>query len=256
MGNQGRFVWYELMAADTGTAAFYATVVGWKTQDAGQSDITYTAFLTDAGRVAGMLALSEAMRGSGIRPGWIGYIAVDDVDPFAARVAASGGKVHRPPTDIPQIGRFAVVADPQGAVFVLFHPLPTATPPDLRHDTPGTIGWCELMAGDGETAFDFYAGLFGWTLTDTLDMGPMGKYHLFAPGGAEPVGGIMTRMPEMPAALWRYYFRVDGIAAAADRVRGAGGTVTREPQQVPGGEWILHGSDPEGTFFALVSEAA
>jgi uncharacterized protein len=60
---------------------------------------------------------------------------------------------------------------------------------------------------------------------------------------------MMKKMDTMPQAAWLYYFMVDGINAAAQRVRGAGGTIAMGPHEVPGGQWILHASDPQGGHF-------
>ena len=132
--------------------------------------------------------------------------ASSDVDAYAGRVTKAGGAVHVPPTDIPNIGRFAMVADPQGAVFSLFKPLSDMPPPAADPATPGTIGWHELMAANGEKAFAFYADLFGWTKDEALDMGAMGRYQLFTAGGP-PIGGMMTKPAEVPVPFWSYYFR-------------------------------------------------
>src|SRR6478735_3448301 len=117
----GQFAWYELMTTDAAAAeAFYKSVVGWNARDASQPGMTYTSFLAGSTPVAGVMTLPEDARVAGARPGWLGYVVVDDVDACAVRVTDGGGQVHRPATDIPGIGRFAVVADPQGAEFVLF----------------------------------------------------------------------------------------------------------------------------------------
>jgi predicted enzyme related to lactoylglutathione lyase len=163
--------------------------------------------------------------------------------------------VHVPPTDIPNIGRFAMVADPQGAVFSLFKPLSDMPPPPADPATPGTIGWHELMAANGEKAFAFYSDLFGWAKDEALDMGAMGRYQLFTAGGP-PIGGMMTKPAEMPAPFWSYYFRVDAIGAALDRLKREGGQVINGPMEVPGGDWIVQGIDPQGAMFSLVSRTA
>jgi hypothetical protein len=148
------------------------------------------------------------------------------------------------------VGRFSVVADPFGAVFMLFHAGPEfAMPADGKG--PGFIAWRELMAGDLEKAWAFYAGLLGWTKDTDHDMGPMGPYRLFKTGGADNAGGMMTKPADLPASFWTYYFSVDGVRAAADRVAASGGTVINGPMQVPGGDWIVQALDPQGATFAL-----
>ncbi len=246
------FVWYELMTSDAPAAeAFYRSVCGWATADSGMSGMTYTLLSAGDTQVGGLMPLPESAAAMGARPAWVGYIGVDDVDAFAARVTTAGGAIHRPPEDIPGIGRFAVVADPHGAAFILFKgagETPTASPPGA----PGHVGWHELHAGDGAAAFAFYAGLFGWTPSGEMDMGPMGSYRMFATGG-DAVGGIMTKMPEMPVSAWVYYVNVDAIDAAVSRITAGGGQVINGPMEVPGGQWVVQGLDPQGAMFALVA---
>src|ERR1035437_9827858 len=136
------------------------------------------------------MELPGEARARGARPGWIGYVAVDDVDAIAARIKAAGGRIHHGPDNIPDVGRFAVVADPQGAVIALFKPSTAGNRPLPAGPAPGLVGWHELHATDQQAAFDFYAGLFGWTKAKAMDMGPMGVYQLFAIGGV-PAGGVM-----------------------------------------------------------------
>ena len=253
MPTPSNFVWYELMTTDAKAAeAFYRNVVGWKTQDASQPAMAYTLLLAGETPIAGLMTLPKDACDAGAKPGWIGYIGVDDVDTYAGRIASAGGKVHVPPTDIPNIGRFAMVADPQGVAFSLFRPVSEMPQPPADPAAPGKVGWHELVALDGEKAFDFYADLFGWTKTEAIDMGEMGHYQLFAAGGSA-IGGIMTKPPGVPMPFWTYYFQVNGIGAAIERLKSGGGTVINGPMQVPGGSWIVQGIDPQGAMFSLVS---
>ncbi len=245
---QGDFVWYELCTPDpVGAAAFYAQVVGWKPAPSGVAGIDYTLLNLGERPVAGLMRLPPEQMPP--RPAWFGYIAADDVDAKAADIAAAGGAVHRPPQDIPGIGRFAVAGDPQGAVFMLFKAQGEPPPPPAMMQA-GTIGWHELHAGNWETAWPFYARMFGWTQDTTHDMGPMGTYQLFRTGGL-PCGGMMTDAAS-PRPYWLYYFVVEDIDAGTERVKAGGGTVLFGPQEVPGGAWIINAQDPQGGVFALV----
>jgi predicted enzyme related to lactoylglutathione lyase len=155
--SHGKFVWYELMTTDTKAAeAFYRGVVGWGAQDSGMTDRPYT-LLTIAGAipVAGLMALPQPARDAGAPPFWMGYVAVDDVDASAANAKQDGGAIHRAPDDIPGVGRFAVVSDPQGATLCLFKPAAAPQGPPPAPGTPGTGGWRELYAADLEAAFAF-----------------------------------------------------------------------------------------------------
>jgi predicted enzyme related to lactoylglutathione lyase len=248
------FFWYDVMTTDTGAAeTFYRSVVGWGTQNTGATP-SYTLFTVDGRGVAGLMAIPEDARKSGVPPTWMGYIHVDDVDDMAARITREGGRLLKGPIDVPGIIRFAVVSDPQGAGFMIATPMPTEAPPPLAAGTPGTIGWHELYAGEWKSACSFYEKLFGWTKADALDMGAMGTYQLFTTGGAA-VGGIMTKPPQIPQPHWGYYINVAAIDAAVARITASGGTILNGPMQVPGGQWIVQAMDPQGAGFALVAPA-
>jgi predicted enzyme related to lactoylglutathione lyase len=249
----GQFCWCELLTTDAASATeFYRRVIGWNAADAGVPGHQYTILSAGETGMGGLMELPQSARDAGAQPGWIGYIAVDDVDAAAARVKDGGGSIHRAPEDIPGIGRFAMVKDPQGAAFTLFRPLDAGQePPPAAGATPGRVGWHELHANDWEAAFAFYADQFDWKKADALNMGPMGIYQLFATRDV-PVGGMMTRNDAIPAPVWLYYFNVDEIGAAVARVTDAGGQVLNGPHQVPGGSWIAQCRDPQGAMFAMV----
>ena len=253
---QGRFCWYDWMGEDVKAAAdFYAHIVGWNARPGDMPGTPpYTVLSAGDYGVGGMMAIPAEAKAMGARPCWSGYVWVDNVDKVAAQVTAAGGSVKRPATDIPGVGRFAVVADPHGAAFMLFRDAGGNPPPPPAPETPGLIGWRELHAGDGPAAFAFYSKLFGWTKRQGMEMGAAGVYQLFgAPGEDRDYGGMMTRMPEMPAPMWLYYFNVPAIDAAVERVKAKGGKVINGPMEVPGGQWIVHGLDLEGAMFALVA---
>jgi uncharacterized protein len=248
-----KFVWYDVMTRDCEAAgSFYRSVIGWTTADSGMPDGSYTLFSAGPTMVGGLMPIPDEARAMGVRPTWMGYIGVDDVDAYAVRVEKAGGSIRRAATDIPGVGRFAVAADPHGAPFILFKGNSDQAPAQVAPGTPGHVGWHELQAGERESAFAFYAGLFGWTKADAMDMGPMGLYQMFATGNG-PIGGIMTKTPEAPAPFWLYYFNVDAIDAAIDRVNAGGGQILHGATQVPGGSWIVQCLDPQGAMFALVA---
>jgi uncharacterized protein len=250
--SQGKFVWYDVMTTDTKAAqSFYHKVIGWDATDSGMPDRSYTLLSMGSTMVGGLMPIPDDARKAGVRPAWMGYVGVDDVDAYAKRVKAAGGAIHREPEDIPGVGRFAVAGDPHGAGFMLFKGDSDQAPAPAPAGTPGHIGWHELHAGDGAAAFAFYSGLFGWTKAEAMDMGAMGVYQIFAIDGV-PCGGMMTKTPQMPAPMWVYYFNVEAIDPAMKRVQDAGGQVALGPQEVPGGSFILQCVDPQGALFALV----
>ena len=257
---EGTFVWYELMTTDQDAAIdFYRKVVGWNAADYPSKEIgdfRYTILSAGDRPVAGLMTLNEEMCETGAQPGWLGVIAVSDCDEGARRVEEAGGTVLKAPDDIPTVGRFAVVADPGGAVYQLLTPLPMEEEPaPLPPETIGKVGWHELYNQAGqEKAFEFYSRLYGWQTDTEMDMGPMGKYRIFSKNGVQ-LGGMMDKPENVPMSNWTFYINVDGIDAATERVKAHGGQVTMGPMEVPGGSWIIMGVDPQGAHFALVSQA-
>ena len=246
-----RFSWYELMTKDVPAAlGFYEKVFGWTTKDSGFPD--YRLIETQGRAIGGALTLTDEMCAAGAKPGWLGYIGVDDLAKKTEEIVAKGGKVVRPMVEIPGMLQFTIFADPHGAVFALLRGLVEGE--EMRTPPPGTQGaidWRELHAGNGAEAWEFYSSLFGWSKGMAVDMGPVGIYQTWMAG--PDGGGMMTKMPETPAPFWLYYGGVDGIDAAVERVKENGGTVIHGPSPVPGGSFIANCIDPQGAIFAMVS---
>ena len=246
---QNPFVWYEFMSSDVAAAkAFYGKVVGWKFEDVPVSGMTYTILRAGERQIGGMMPIPQHLRDAGLKPCWAAHVGVNDVDAAVAKVRQLGGKVHREPTDIPNVGRFAAVSDRQGAHFLMFKPSQAGERTFSR--TPGDVGWHELHTTDWANAFEFYSAMFGWTKGDPFDMGPMGIYQLFKIGGV-PVGGMFNSPAAQARCFWLYYFNVEDIGAAAGRIGDNGGKIMHGPQEVPGGGWIVQATDTQGAAFAL-----
>lgn len=250
MAKAGEFIWYEMMTTDMGAAeTFYTSVVGWDAADAGMPGPKYTLLSKNGVNVAGLSAVE-----GGMPPAWLGHVLVEDVDATADKAVTLGGKIITAPQDIPGIGRFAALADPHGAVILIFRG-DGDPPPSLGPMDEGNIGWHELMAGDLDEAFAFYSALFGWVKDEAMDMGEMGIYQLFKlDGGEAAIGGMMTKSKDMPAPpYWGYYANVDAIDAAVDRIKAGGGQIVFGPMEVPGGAWAANGIDPQGALFSIVA---
>jgi predicted enzyme related to lactoylglutathione lyase len=249
---RGRFVWHELMTADTtAAAAFYPKVVGWKVE-AWERDPSYTIWIGPSGPVGGLMTLPDDAKAMGVPPSWLAYIGTPDVAVTAGDAQRLGGRVLKDVTEIPTVGRFAVLADPQGAVFAAFTPaagpMSGGGPPKL-----GEFSWHELATTDQEAAFQFYQQLFGWEKTGSHDMGPMGTYQLFGFEGTS-LGGMFNKPKEAPARpWWLSYSKVDDAGDAAQRVKAAGGQIVNGPMEVPGGDWITQCLDLQGAAFAVHS---
>jgi uncharacterized protein len=250
---RGHFVWYELMTPDMAAAkAFYTKVVGFGARDASSPGMPYTLLTAGETGVGGLMMLAADARHMGAQPRWLGYVAVEDVDASVRRIKELGGSVHIPPADIPDIGRFAVVADPQAATLALIKPLGTE---DLQADVldkPGRVGWHELLAADGANAFILYSELFGWRKAE-LENNSDAAYQPFA-AGAQTIGGMFTKPPIVANPFWLYYFNVADIAVAAANVTGLGGKILEGPVEVPGGSRVARCEDPQGAMFALMEK--
>lgn len=255
----GSHIWYELMTTDAdGAAAFYGDVVGWtvSAHSAPGTEIDYRMIMRDdGGSAGGLLQLTEAMCEGGARPCWLGYLHTPDVDAAIAAIEADGGKLSMPATDLP-VGRIALVTDPGGAPFYVIKPIPPANAPDATSDVydrwkPQHVSWNELYAPDVEVAKAFYTRHFGFEFNDSMPMGEMGDYWFIDHGG-QTIGAMMRQPPHIPVPCWNYYIRVAGIDSAVERVKAGGGQVLNGPMEVPGGDWIINGLDPQGAAFSLV----
>lgn len=254
----GSFIWYELMTPDPdGAKAFYEGVVGWDIEPQPAGEMDYRMIRRgDGGNAGGVLRLTEAMLEGGARPGWLGYLYVGDVDAAAAAMVADGASVHMPPTDMPGVGRLAMVADPTGAPFYLMKPTPPPDRPDAVSDVfsvdrPRHVRWNELTSADPARAIDFYTKHFGWSQEGAMPMGPAGDYQFLQHGGVG-IGAVMPFMAPDARSAWTFYVGVDDIDRAAAAVRDGGGQVLMGPHHIPGGEYSLTGQDPQGAAFGLV----
>lgn len=255
--DQGSFIWYELMTSDAdGAKEFYDAVVGWDIAARSEFPNGYRMIGRSDGKFAGgLLPIDAEMRQHGAKPTWIGYIYVDDVDATVAAIERAGGNTYMAAFDIPNIGRVAMVTDAEGAPFYIMKPIPPAEDPNGKSDVFSAtaqqrVGWNELQTTDVESARRFYQDQFGWVTDDFMDMGEMGKYRFIDHAG-ERLGALFNAGNDQPPHF-RFYIRVPSISAAKDVAERKGGTIQMGPHQVPTGDWIIVGSDPQGAEFALV----
>jgi predicted enzyme related to lactoylglutathione lyase len=245
----GGFVWHDLMTTDLRRAVDYHTrLLGWTAHvveiGAGESYTMIRAGSTDIG---GVVRLDPAL---GIASHWIGYATVDDVDATCERAVSLGGRVCVAATDIPNAGRFAVLADPDGAIVSPFRSVQGVVPEATATGGAGTFCWNELLTRNPDAVTGFYEGVFGWSC-HTADMGPRGTYWLFRRGDADAAG--MIRMPVDADArpFWMPYVAVDDVDASARRAAGLGGEIFVAPADIPGvGRYAVTG-DPTGATLAL-----
>jgi predicted enzyme related to lactoylglutathione lyase len=251
----GRPVWSELMTSDPQAAeTFYKTVVGWTSAPFAGSPMPYTLFKRkgDVG-VAGLMQTPEGMN---MPPFWAMYIAVPGLEDAVAKVNRLGGSELSEVITVPTVGKMQMVKDPQGAAFYVLEPEPREVSPD-RDPEVGEASWLELMTTDADAAMPFYQELFGWQPSEAMDMGPMGKYQMFN-YGSRMIGGMMNKSSEMAQVPpnWGIYFRVPDINAAVERIKASGGQILNGPMEVPGGDMVLNGMDPQGAAFSLHARKA
>jgi uncharacterized protein len=248
----GRFTWYELNTTDADAAiAFYSELLGWRTEPFAQSPggSKYRMWVSPQGPLGGVMQLSKELQSQGVAPHWWAHIDVADVDATVAQVQALGGEVHVPPTDIPTVGRFSVVADPQGAMFSAFHPTGSDDPTDRDPMKHGEFCWRELHAHDGEAAWRFYQELFGWKIQQEMDMGAQGTYRVFGQGDRW-YGGIMTGEGYQQRSAWMYFLAVEDLDQTIARAEATGGRKLYGPHAIPGGR-MAHLLDPQGAVFGV-----
>jgi predicted enzyme related to lactoylglutathione lyase len=255
-GNRGRFVWHELMTSDPEAArTFYKHVVGWDTQQwSGGSNIDYTMWMAGETPVGGVMVLPEEAAKMGAPPHWLAYVEVPNVDETTRAATERGASVLVPAQTISGVGRFAVLRDPQGAVFAIItneNALGEEGDPRVME-----FSWHELITTDWKAGSEFYQALFGWEKKSEFDMGPMGLYYIFGRDRFS-YGGMYNKPADMPAPPhWLHYVRVDNADQAAERATKSGATLLHGPMEVPGGDRIAVLTDPQGAAFAVHSKAS
>jgi hypothetical protein len=251
MPTAGRFCWHELMTTDpAGARTFYGKVAGWTTE-AHPDDPSYNVWKARGKvRVGGVMELPQKARDMGSPSNWVPYIEVTDVDETVRRATAMGGRTYVSPGDIPKMGRFAVLGDNQGATFAVYRGT-NGISPDPEPGM-GEFSWHEMLAGNLDTAWNFYHALFGWEKREAMDMGEAGVYQIFRnAGGTRDLGGMYTKPKDLPAPPhWLCYVSVPSAATSGAVTTRHGGKVLMGPMEVPGGGHIINGLDPQGAAFA------
>lgn len=234
----GHFVWRELMTTDVEAAKrFYGELFGWRFEVSKMPGMDYTLVYAGDRQIAGMMARPKDMPAP---PHWLSYVSVADVDAAVATATAKGGQVHMPPTDIPNVGRFAVVADPTGGVTAAFRSAhgdqPTGEP------KKGEFCWETLNTTDVARAQAFYTAVYGWTIGS---FGPGMPTFGVGEGMNEQVADVAPAQPGVPSH-WMTYAVVEDLGTARDRLKKLGGSVLVESIDVPGIGTFAVATDPQG----------
>ncbi|GAA3477194.1 VOC family protein [Streptomyces yanii] len=235
--------WIELSTPDIPAAtSFYTALFGWRSEtDPREEAGGYTMAHLGTARVA---ALSPVYQ-PGRPPAWTVSFATEDTDATVEKVTSAGGSLLVGPMDVFDQGRFAVVADPSGAVFSLWQGRAFAGVELLN--VPGSLGWVEFVTREADPALAFYPAVFGWTVTASK------SYPQWGVDGAD-FGGLLasedTLPPEAPPN-WLPYFAVADVDATAATALGAGGELMMPPRTLPGGRQIAVVRDPQGAAFGI-----
>jgi hypothetical protein len=244
--DRGLFVWHELNTTDISAAdAFYSQLIGWKSRP-WEPNPSYKIWTLGREGRAGLYQIHEMPNMVTPPPHWLNYIGTPDVDATVRQAVEFGGKVVTPAADVPRVGRMAVLQDPQGAMFAV-----SAMIERSRWKEPqiGDFSWHELMTTNPQTAFDFYAKLFGWEKMQAMDMGPQGTYQIFGTGGHQ-LGGIFNPGTVPGGPQWLPYIMVRDARKTAELATSLGATIAQGPMEVPGGDMVFSGIDREGAMFA------
>lgn len=248
MASGGGWIWYELLTPDVPAALeFYGKVVGWKRVP--HSTVPgYEMFASAVSEVGGMMTMpAGADLGKSV---WVGYVHAPEVDATFDAAQKDGAVPCMPPSDIPDVGRFAMILDPQRVPVYLMKPAPVGAISRAFAPLVGHCQWNELLTTDPAAALAFYTRHFNWQKGDVMPMGPMGDYQFLLHEGKQ-MGAIMKRDAAGAPPIWRFYFGVADIDAAVQVAKQAGGQQLNDIMPVPGGGFAVAMRDPQGAEFGL-----
>lgn len=243
----GTFSWADLSTTDQEAAkAFYSSLFGWEADDRPVGGgIYYSMQQIDGKDVAAISSQPDAQREAGVPPLWNSYITVESANDTATKAGELGGNVHAAPFDVMDVGRMAVIADPQGAFFMVWEPKTTIGAQLVN--VPGALCWNELYTSDLDAAKGFYNSLLGWDWQE-FENSPDPYFVIMNQGRAN--GGVRGLAdPGMPPN-WLVYFAVEDIDAGVAKVGELGGQTMMGPIDI-GIAKIAIVQDPQGAVFAL-----
>ncbi len=248
----GAISWSELMTNDaTAAAKFYSDVFGWRTEVMPMPTGEYTVANIGDAAVAGIMKKPEAE----MPVVWAFYVTVDDVDETVKQAEGLGATVVVPTMEVPTVGRFAGLQDPQGAYFMVMTYAPTETENAVdfvkSFSTHGAFSWYELRTPDPAAAMKFYSELFGWNSKSQM-MGPAMEYHTISVGEVG-IGGACTPPQKDIPPHWGAYVTVDDIEATAQKIKECGGTLMMEPMDIPEVGRFTMFTDPQGGALAAIT---
>lgn len=249
----GSFCWNEIATRDlAGATKFYTELLGWTAHDVPMGDMgVYTLLKLEGKDVLGLYEMKGEHFAS-VPPHWMTYIAVENCDASLEKLQALGGSVKMPIVDVPNVGKMAFVADPQGAVFSLFQK--TSDPGEGMPTGVGTVCWNELATSSAEGATKFYTELLEWG-TNVQDMGP--TVYTTWMNGESMAGGMMEMTKEWGniPPHWMSYVEVADCDASVKKAQELGGKLLHGPHDIPNVGRFAVIQDPQGAVFSVIKMA-
>ncbi len=244
----GRFCWYDIATANPEqTVEFYTQLFGWTTRTQNMGDFDYTMFARGGNDFAGVMPIDTT---KGQQPAWVSYVTVNDITAAANTAETHGGRFLMPITDIPNVGKFFTVQDPQGAVIC---PFQAASEMPEREGMPGVgeVCWTELGTSDLAGAQRFYTALFGWQFKPGENMP---DYTIGHRGDVMELGA-MSLPDGVPHPYWLNYVAVENLDESAAKATSLGGMIVMGPMAVPNMGRFSVCRAPDGTFVGLFEGA-
>jgi len=246
----GKLIFVELVTPDIAAAKqFYAGLFGWTFRDIQTGGTEYAEAFLDGRPVAGLIH-RKVPSGEHRRPAWLSFFAVGDVDAAKKVVLQKAGKVLFEPHSIPDRGREAVFADPQGAVFAVLSSS-SGDPPDVLAE-PGEWIWTSLITSDPDTDAAFYQALFDYEVFELP--ASEGAQHLMLASDNHARASVNSLPAKRPNVHphWLNYVRVEDTVKMTEKVVALGGRVLVEPRIDRHGGKVAVVTDPSGALFGLL----
>ena len=246
----GKVIFVELVTPDIAAAKhFYAELFGWSFRDFQARGSRYAGAYLDGHLVAGLIH-KAVPAGEKRQPAWLTFIAVRDVDAAKKVALQQGAKVLLEPRNLPDRGREAVFADPQGAVFAVL--ASSSGDPSDALPAPGEWIWSSLITRDPDSDAAFYQTLFEYEVFDLP--ADEGSQHLMLAADDFARASANTLPVNRPGAHphWLNYIRVDDAVRMTAKVVALGGRVLVEPQVDRHGGQVAVVADPLGAPFGLL----
>jgi predicted enzyme related to lactoylglutathione lyase len=250
--------WVDLSSPDLDASIdFYGALFGWDVPEPENSEQTggYRRALLRDKSAAGMMPLMQ----EGQPPAWTTYVSVEDADATAAAVREAGGQVIAEPMDVMDLGRMAVFADPEGAVFGIWQPGSFAGAEVVNE--PNSFSWNEHNTRDPEGAKKFYSSVFGWDARE-VEMGDAGTYttwrHADRSEDEDSIGGLLDMrglVDDNVPVHWMTYFTVEDFDATREKAEERGASVIFGPMELPIGRLAIL-TDPQGAAFGIFESSA